>query len=328
MVTLSVLYTYHCRPISLAAILDVFESVNSFYLKEKQSPAFHIRLVTDDHMEQTSIHGIYQTQKMSESGKADVVLVPAFNSIDMSEAISANAALIPWIHQQYGSGAELASFCTGAFLLAATGLLNGKKATTHVHAVDSLSTYFPEILILPEAVLTHDERIYTSGGATSTFHLLLYLVEKYCCREKAVQAAKMFAIDMDRNKQSYFATFLPARDHQDDLITKAQRSMELNYGQSVTIDEIIGDIPSSRRNFVRRFKQATGITPIEYLQRTRIEAAKTILEKTNQSVTEVMYNSGYNDVKAFRQVFKKSVGLTPKAYRDKFNASKKAEVLI
>jgi transcriptional regulator GlxA family with amidase domain len=328
MVNLSVLYTHHCRPISLAAILDVFESVNSFYIREQHPPFFDIQLVTDDRMEPVNIHGIYQTKKMCEADNTDIVLIPAFNSVDMSEAINSNVAFIPWLHKKRQCGAELASFCTGAFLLAASGLLNGKKATTHVMATDSLSANFPAVLLEPEAVLTFDGGIYTSGGATSTFHLLLYIVEKYCGREKAVQAAKMFAIDMDRNKQNYFATFLPAKNHNDDLVNQAQQLMETHYSQAATIDEIIGHLPSSRRNFVRRFKQATGITPIEYLQRTRVEAAKKMLEKTSQSVSEIMYNTGYNDSKAFREVFKKSVGLTPKEYRDKFNGNPKVEAKL
>jgi transcriptional regulator GlxA family with amidase domain len=252
------------------------------------------------------------------------VLIPAFNSeyTDIKEAISNNYNFIPWIQQQHQRGAEVASFCTGAFLLAATGLLNGRKATTHVLATYDLARSFPEINVQPEDVVTHDNGIYTSGGATNTFHLLLHLVEKFCGRDTAIQIAKLFAIDMDRDRQSYFATFLPSKDHTDPLVANAQQRMEELYGTPTTVEEIIGDIPSSRRNFVRRFKHATGITPIEYLQRTRLEGAKKLLEKTNQSISEVMYNSGYNDVKSFRQLFKKGVGITPKEYKDKFNSIK------
>jgi len=246
----------------------------------------------------------------------------------MGQALCANKSFIPWICTQYRNGAEVASFCTGAFLLASTGLLNGKRATTHVFSADAFTSNFPEVIMEPEAVVTHDAGVYTSGGATSTFHLLLWLVEKHCGREQAVYIAKLFAIDMDRNKQSYFARFLPDKNHQDELVSSAQQRMEARYSQSATIEEIIGDIPSSRRNFVRRFKHATGLTPIEYLQRTRIEAAKNLLERTNQSVSEVMFNSGYNDMKSFRQVFKKGVGLTPTEYRDKFNGVPKVAVRV
>jgi len=134
----------------------------------------------------------------------------------------------------------------------------------------------------------------------------------------AIKIAKVFAIDMDRNKQSYFSTFQPSRNHNDDLVAIAQDKIEANYHDTATIEELIKDIPSSRRNIVRRFKQITGITPIEYLQQTRIEAAKKLLERTAQQMTEVIFKSGYSDPKAFRKIFKKSVGMTPTQYREKF----------
>lgn len=319
MIPLTVLYTRQCRPLSMAAILDVFESVNSALHRRGDTPAFDIQLV--GHEAGDVINNKYHTRDAGNAEDTRLILIPAFNSeyTDIKDAIGANTGLIPWIMKQYQQGAEVASFCTGAFLLAATGLLNGRRATTHVLATYDLARNFPQIDVQPEEVVTHDGGIYTSGGATNTFHLLLYLVEKYCNREVAVQIAKLFAIDMDRDRQSYFATFLPSKDHTDPLVANAQQRMEEKYNKPATIEEIIGDIPSSRRNFVRRFKQATGITPIEYLQRTRLEGAKKLLEKTNQSISEVMYNSGYNDVKSFRQLFKKGVGLTPKEYRDKFN---------
>lgn len=138
----------------------------------------------------------------------------------------------------------------------------------------------------------------------------------------ALRIAKMFAIDMDRDQQAYFGTFQPIQNHGDGLVNMAQERIEKEYQEGSTIEEMIQDIPASRRNVVRRFKQATGVTPIEYLQKTRIEAAKKLLTQTDQSVLEVMLNSGYNDMKSFRQLFKKSAGLTPKEYRDKFNVAR------
>jgi transcriptional regulator GlxA family with amidase domain len=324
MIPITVLYTKQCRPLSVAAILDVFESVNGFYERNHLSPAFNIQLAGAQ--AGISINDRYHTLPVSAIDHTQLVLIPAFNSeyTSVEEAVQCNGALIPWVIQQYEKGAEVASFCTGAFLLAATGLLNGRKATTHVMATYDLARIFPDIDVQPDEVVTHDDGIYTSGGATNTFHLLLHLVEKYCNRDTAVRIAKLFAIDMDRDRQNYFATFLPSKDHSDPLVANAQHRMEQLYNKPATIEEIIGDIPSSRRNFVRRFKQATGITPIEYLQRTRLEGAKKLLEKTNQSISEIMYNSGYIDVKSFRQLFKKGVGLTPKEYREKFNQARAA----
>jgi transcriptional regulator GlxA family with amidase domain len=320
MIQLALLVTNKHRMLSVVAILDVFESVNRFYRSDGQPDFFDIKLYTPG---QVAIpYGAHTVIPIAEAEKPDLIFIPAFASEDITSAIGENSALIPWLHQQYERGAEIASFCTGAFLLAATGLLNGKRATTHINATIPFSTTFPYVLLTADAVVTDDHRTYTSGGATSSFHLMLYLIRNYCGKEMATRIAKMFAIDMDRENQMYFGTFEPALNHGDGIVNMAQQRIEKEYQDGRTIEELIQDIPASRRNVVRRFKQATGVTPIEYLQKTRIEAAKKLLEQTDQSVLEVMLNSGYNDLKSFRQLFKKSAGLTPKDYRAKFNVTK------
>lgn len=317
MVNLAILLTQHHRMLSVAAILDVFESVNRFYEKSSLTPVFNIGLYALPGSPYTT-YGKHKVQKVLPDCQ-HLILIPAFDTDAMDQAIAENHLYIPWIQQQFQAGSEVASFCTGAFLLAATGLLDGRSATTHINAASEFTRCFPLVKLESSAVVTDDGRIYTSGGATSSFHLMLHLIERYCTRSMVLQIAKMFAIDMDREQQTYFGTFMPVRNHGDELVSLAQSKIESAYLESSTIEELIQDIPSSRRNVVRRFKQATGITPIEYLQKTRMEAAKRLLEETNQTILEVMLNSGYNDMKAFRQLFKKSAGMTPKAYRDKFN---------
>lgn len=319
MVQLALLVTKNHRLLSVAAILDVFESVNRFYESQGQSPFFAIKLLSLLPKSSEVTFGAYPLQSISKDEKQDLILIPAFASDVTQESVKLNAELIPWLQWQYQAGAEIASFCTGAFLLAATGLLNGRKATTHVNATSAFASAFPDVRLYGDAIITDDAHIYTSGGATSSFHLMLHLLKIYCDRDVVLHIAKLFAIDMDREQQAYFGTFKPPQDHGDSLVTLAQKKIENAYQESSTIEEIIQDIPASRRNVVRRFKIATGVTPIEYLQKTRIEAAKKLLEQTDQSVLEVMLNSGYNDLKAFRQLFKKSAGMTPKSYREKFN---------
>lgn len=327
MTQLSILLTHQHRLISIAAVLDVFESVNNFYKNRQQAPFFDIQLVCLDTPENDqAIYG-YHPRCITTVDETDLVLIPAFGTADLKQAIAANQGFLPWLQQQYQQGAEIGSFCTGAFLLAASGLLNNKKATTHIMSSEEFAKAFPEVLLFEDKVITIDHGIYTSGGATNSFHLLLFLLEKYCGRDIAVQTAKMFSIDMDRESQSHFSSFLPLKNHQDDLVIEAQQLIESKYHQANTVEEIIVNMPSSRRNFVRRFKQATGITPIVYLQRTRIEAARKLLEQTNQSVTEVMLNAGYNDIKAFRTLFRKNLGLSPREYRDKFNKRSSANKL-
>ncbi|GLU56683.1 GlxA family transcriptional regulator [Dyadobacter frigoris] len=322
MVQLALLITKRHRLLSVAAILDVFESVNRFYQAQGESSFFDIKLFTLAPESTGQTFGSYELYPVETSEKQDLILIPAFASDITEIAVGENIQFIPWLQQQYQNGAEIASFCTGAFLLAATGLLNGKSATTHVNARSAFAASFPAVRLYGDAIVTDEDRIYTSGGATSSFHLMLHLLKIYCGREVVLHIAKLFAIDMDREQQAYFGTFQPPQNHGDNLVTMAQKKIEDAYQESSTIEEMIQDIPASRRNVVRRFKLATGVTPIEYLQKTRIEAAKKLLEFTDQSVLEVMLNSGYNDLKAFRQLFKKSAGMTPKSYREKFNVGR------
>lgn len=323
MLQIGILLIRHYKLLSLAAITDVLDTVNKIYHKNGQPVPFKITLVHTSEMEHlAAAFPAYASQRTDAADTFNLVLVPSFTTDDIRQSIAENRSYLPWLQQQYKNGAELASFCTGAFLLGASGLLDGKIATTHVDACREFSSAFPAVNLLSDKTVTHDSGIYTSGGATSTFHLLLHLLEVHCGIEIAIKTAKIFAVDMGRDKQSYFSTFQPARNHHDDLVASAQQRIETSYQEVGTIEEMIRDIPSSRRNIVRRFKQVTGVTPIEYLQFTRIEAAKKLLEQTGQQMAEVIYNSGYNDPKAFRKVFRKTVGMTPSEYREKFNAAR------
>ena len=316
---IAILLSKNYKLLSVAAILDVFETVNKFHLANNKEAPFDIKiLVSEDQLLKNEEAFGYKLNAISTDERMDLILMPAFTTDDMKQTLQENLVCIPHIIKQYNDGASLGTFCTGAFLLGASGLLNGKIATTHVDASNGFANAFPEVKLKADKTVTQDGRLYTSGGATSSFHLLLHLIQEFCGKEMAIKIAKVFAIDMDRNKQSYFSTFQPSRNHNDDLVAIAQDKIEANYHDTATIEELIKDIPSSRRNIVRRFKQITGITPIEYLQQTRIEAAKKLLERTAQQMTEVIFKSGYSDPKAFRKIFKKSVGMTPTQYREKF----------
>ena len=316
---IGIIIPYDYKLLSIAAILDVFESVNKICTDRKESPPFEITMyqLPEQIVKGNTFHG-YQVKSIKSNNISNLVLIPSFTTDQIKNTIVKNQLYIPWLQKQYLSGAEIASFCTGAFLFGASGLLNGKLATTHVDACKIFASSFPKVILKPEQVVTIDDRLYTSGGSTSTFHLLLILVQRYCGNEMAVRIAKIFAIDMDRYKQSYFGTFRPSENHNDELVKKVQKNIEEYYSEVETIEEIIKDIPSSRRNIVRRFKQITGIPPIEYLQQIRIESAKKLLEQTNQNINEVINTTGYTDPKSFRKTFNKIVGMTPLEYRKKF----------
>lgn len=315
---LGILLTKDHRLLSVAALLDVLETANRFYEEEGETSPFNIDLIHLDGHETGSYAG-HSPKVASRDVDYDLLLIPAFKSEMLADALKANIPWVPWLQEQYKEGAAIASFCTGAFLLGASGLLDNRPATTHINAEGVFARLFPLVQLQAEAVVTEKDRIFTSGGATNTFHLLMLLLEIYCSRKVAVRAAKVFSIDLDRNRQTYFGTFTPAEDHGDALVKRAQEEIRKHFSTANTIEELITDVPASRRNLVRRFKQVTGITPIEYLQKTRIEAAKQMLEQSRYSILEVMLESGYNDLKTFRTLFKKNVGMTPKMYREKFS---------
>ncbi|SFC47811.1 Transcriptional regulator GlxA family, contains an amidase domain and an AraC-type DNA-binding HTH domain [Parapedobacter composti] len=316
---LSIILTSQYRLLSLAAIVDVFETANRFLKEAGRTELFRITFVGPAKTKSLP-EGVNHLPYVSldDTPCYDVVFVPAFGPVDLTKALDENNCFIPWLHRQHALGATLASNCTGAFLLAASGLLNDRKATTHVDAADKLAACFPKIRLQKDAVVAYDANIYTSGGATSGFHLKLALIQKYCGREMAVRIAKVFAIDMDRENQAHFSHFDPIESHDDELVMRVQHKIKNQFTELKSVEEAIADIPASRRNFVRRFKQATGLTPIRYLQKTKIEAAKKMLENTEKGLLEIMLSAGYNDMKNFRQLFKENTGMTPKAYRDKF----------
>jgi transcriptional regulator GlxA family with amidase domain len=250
--------------------------------------------------------------------KTNLILIPAIHK-DFSKSLSANAELVQWIHHQYTKGAEVASICTGAFLLASTGLLKGRSCSTHWMVEGLFKKMFPNVKLESGKLITDEKGIYTNGGAFSFLNLLIYLVEKYYDRETAIYCSKIFQIDIDRTSQCPFTIFSTQKDHQDELVRKAQSIIESNPVQILSIQQIADRLAISRRNFDRRFYSATGFTPSEYRQRVKVELAKKAFESSRKQIHQVMYDVGYSDIKAFREVFRNVTGVTPLEYRSKYN---------
>ena len=264
------------------------------------------------------LFSVHTDRQLKDARKTDLVFIPALFG-DMPTAVKKNKALVPWIIEQYDNGAEVASLCVGAFLLASTGLLNGKKCSTHWGFMNEFREMYPDVEVVDGSIVTEEKRIYSSGGANSYWNLLLHLVEKYTDRETAILASKYFAIDIDRDSQSVFAMFKGQKNHTDEEIKKAQAYIEKHIHEKITIDELAEKVTVGRRSFERRFRQATNNSVLEYIQRIKIEAAKRQFENSRKNITEVMYDIGYTDTKAFRDLFKKITGLTPIEYRNKYN---------
>lgn len=298
----------------------LFTTANRFLQAADKEPLFNVQLVgaQKDVRVQDGVYSIATDVLLENSGQADLVIVPPIFG-DMKASVALNDAALPWIADQYKNGAEVASLCVGAFLLASTGLLNGKKCSTHWAYYNEFKERFPDVEIVDGGVITEENGIYSSGGANSFWNLLLYLLEKYTDRDTAILASKYFAIDIDRESQSAFMMFTGQKDHNDGEVKKAQVYIEENYQERITVDGLSEMVAVSRRSFERRFRQATDNTVIEYHQRVKVEAAKRSFESTRKNITEVMFDVGYTDTKAFRNVFKKITGLTPVEYRNKYN---------
>jgi transcriptional regulator GlxA family with amidase domain len=213
----------------------------------------------------------------------------------------------------------VACICTGAFLLAKTGLLDGRSCSTHWSAADDFRAMYPKVKLQPDRLITDENGIYTNGGAYSFLNLLLYLTEKYFDRRTAIYCSKVFQIEMDRQNQSAFTIFKGQKMHGDDMVRQAQLLIEEKVDAKISVERLSAQFSVGRRNFDRRFIKATGNTPVEYAQRVKMEAAKREFENSRKTVSEVMYEVGYSDDKAFREVFRKITGMSPLEYRKRYN---------
>ena len=319
---ISILVFEDCTSIAMVGTMEIFRKASDIYqqVTGSENPFFEVELVSEKgrYVKTSNGYPVYCHKTIKEVSNTDLVVIPALE-MDIDSKLQRNQAFIPWIQQQYAQGADLASICTGAFLLAATGLLKGREATTHWAAADKFRELFPEVELREENIITDQGRIHSSGGATSFLNLVLYLVEKYCGRQVAIATSKILLIDMDKVSQANYAIFSTQKYHQDESILKAQKIIESNYHKSITVDELAVEVSISKRNFIRRFKNATGNTPIRYIQRVKIEAAKKALETSSDRIQQIVYQIGYEDLSTFRKLFKKYTGLSPMEYRKKYN---------
>lgn len=303
---------------SVAGSYEILSGANAYWKRTGKKPMLEIcmagfvpELKTDAGF--FSIHPV----DITRIKKTDLLIIPSISYED--NLIRENAALITWIKEQYKNGAEIATMCSGAFLLAATGLLDRKTCSTHWDLADKFRQLFPNIDLQADKLITADKGIYTNGGAYSFLNLILFLVEKYFDRATAIYCSKIFQIDMDRTSQSPFFVFQTQKEHGDEMICQAQTYIEENLREKISFEELALKLATGRRNFDRRFIKATGNTPVEYLQRVKVEVAKSILEKGRKNINEVMDEVGYSDDKAFREVFRKITGMSPLEYKEKYN---------
>lgn len=311
------------NPITIISTFMAFMQAEKHHVMKGGKPVFNT-ITLAGITKQVSVYGglfsVTPVEDIMKIKKSDLVIIPAFlPQTSPEQNIKLNKKTMEWISLQYKNGAEVASLCTGAYVLAATGLVDGKKCSIHWNDAEKFRNMFPQVNLVADQVITHEHGLYTCGGAFSFMNLVLYLLEKHYGREMAILCSKLFQVDIDRSSQSPYIVFNGQKSHEDIVVLKAQEFIEKNSSDKLSIEKLAKKLAVSRRNLDRRFIKATGNTPIEYHQRVKMEAAKKQLETSRKTVQEIMYDTGYSDLKAFRDVFKKITGLSPLEYKAKYN---------
>ncbi len=301
-------------PGTILGPVQLFGQVNDALQSHGEAPRFRVELVGVDGT--PVVYGGFCTitpqASLATARDPDLIVIPATQG-PAERVATVNQDFLPWICRHHARGSEVASLCLGAMLLAATGLLEGRRATTHWIATGAFRRAYPGLHLVSDAVVTDERGIYTSGGALSFWNLLLYLVEKYVGRPWAIQAAKFFEIEVDRHSQAGFLIFQGQKDHGDAGVLAIQEYLEHHFSEPVTVDDLSDRFAVGRRTLERRFRSATSESVGVYLQRVRIEAAKKGLE-SGSTVTEVLFQVGYHDPRAFRSTFRRFTGMSPAEY--------------
>ena len=301
--------------------MDVFYQAGvmwNYFNGKALTPFFDVRVVTTTGAPFKCLNGlrIVPDGAMREVEQADLIVVSSI--LDIERTLQVQSEVVGWLKDRHAQGASIATICSGAFVLAETGLLDGKTATTHWAFADRFKRRYPRITLKPERLITDEGDLFCSGGYNAGVDLSLYLVEKYCGHEVALQSSKSMISEMGRTSQAPYAVWHHRKDHHDRQVLAAQEWIEANFDKNFTYDHLARQNGMSRRTMERRFKNVTGETPLAYQQSIRVEAAKRILEKTNASFEEITWQVGYEDSSTFRKVFCKQTGLVPTEYRKKF----------
>ncbi len=313
----------HPNPITIISTFMAFSQAEKYHVMKGGRPVFETIVIAGISQKVDVYNGLFSVTPVEDIArikKTDLIVIPAFLPQTSAEQnIQLNRKMMEWIVSHYKNGAEVASLCTGAYVLAATGLVDGKKCSIHWNDAEQFRSMFPQVNLVADQVITYEHGLYTCGGAFSFMNLVLYLLEKHYGREMAVLCSKLFQVDIDRSSQSPYIVFNGQKSHDDQVVLKAQEFIEQNPGNKLSLENLAKNLAVSRRNLDRRFVKATGNTPVEYMQRVKMESAKKQLETSRKTVQEIMYEVGYADLKAFRDVFRKITGLSPIEYKAKYN---------
>lgn len=317
---ISILALHDATMNSVDSSQQILGRVNDFMKYQKKDAFYTVEIVGVEQNVQLN-HGLYTImvhKTLNEVKKTDLIVIPLLCG-DFSKAIEENRKYADWVISQYHQGAEIVCLCVGSFFLASTGLLNNRKCAIHWAAKEEFMAMFPAVNVIDDKIITDEAGIYTCAGGFSYLNLLLYIIEKHLGREMSILASKMFEIDIERKSQNPFVIFVGQKRHTDEEVLSAQEFIENNPTELFTVADICTKFSVGRRTFERRFKKCTGNSIAEYFQRVKVEFAKMQLESDRKSINEIIYEVGYNNLDAFRKVFRKYTDLSPIDYRKRFS---------
>jgi transcriptional regulator GlxA family with amidase domain len=311
---------------TLAGIYDVMNASALMGPASAGAPArapFHVEIVGESVGPLQLASGVpIQVQRSIDAiASSDIVIVPSVLLRGSGWQKGRYPRLVDWLQRMHARGAVLCSACSGIFLLAETGLFDGKDATVHFSYARAFAAAHPAVPIHPERVLViagAREDLISSGASTTWHDMVLYLIARFAGASDAQEVARMYALQWHQDGLAPYITFEGRSDHGDAEIQGAQRWLSTHFSVANPVEEMIGRSKLAERTFKRRFTAATGLAPIDYVQRLRVEDAKRRLERTDASVDEISWRVGYEDAAFFRRLFKRTTGMAPGAYRKRF----------
>jgi transcriptional regulator GlxA family with amidase domain len=309
-----------CTPSMIAGVLDILSFANGSYQARKNEDLFDVSIITENGRPANgfSKFPIQAQRSIKTKSDFDLIYIPGFVG-DLDEILFQQKNLIDWVKKQYKSGVTLAAACNGNFLLAETGALDKKKATTHWSLIKTFKQRYEKITVEPEKIVIDNGSVLSAAGVTAYFNLAILLVERYGSKDLALASAKVFLVDSGRKIQTPYQMFHVTKNHGDDEVVQVQEWLEANYSKTITLDKMTEICNLTKKTLMRRFKNVTGDSPMAYLQKLRVENAKRMLESKKVAFNEITWRVGYNDISFFHKVFKSETGLTPIEYRSKFS---------
>jgi transcriptional regulator GlxA family with amidase domain len=309
-----------CTASMIAGVLDILSFANSQHGPKKENGLFDVEIVTETGaaVNGFSRFAIQAQRSIRTKSEFDLIYVPGFVG-NLEDVLTKQIKVIDWLRRQYLKGVIMTAACNGNFLLAETGALDGKRATTHWSLINAFRERYKKVMVEPEKIVIDNGTVLSAAGVTAYFNLAIFLVERYGSKDLALTSAKVFLVDSGRKIQTPYQMFQVTKNHGDEEIVQVQEWLEANYNKAITLERMAEVCNLGKKTLARRFKKVTGETPMLYLQKLRIENAKRMLESKKVTFNEITWKVGYSDISSFHKVFKSETGLTPIEYRSKFS---------